>query len=190
MDSLMSDPSAIYKSVEANLAMINGSSAATLTPGGSPCLLFWAEHRSRSADYRSHLNWSWLAATAWRAAMDNRHEEVRSRLALMCAAAEQVSLDGGSWTLAWQFQLHAEPPPVQSFASHNASSAETPSTRLLDERWVEVHHQRLKELDDMRERRKRLEQRPGGAKAEYAAKPKWPPKGGKAPQGAEPPAKG
>ena len=72
------------------------------------------------------------------------------------SAADQSSIDSGSWTLAQQVLLEA-PPPYHSFSSHSSPSMhERQHTALLDPRWLDILLHYVKELDSYQEARRRL----------------------------------
>jgi len=72
------------------------------------------------------------------------------------ASIEQLCLDGGDWLLANEILLEDEP-PLPSFEKHSARGiSEAPTSELLEPRVAVVHMTRLKAIDDMTERRRRL----------------------------------
>ena len=97
----------------------------------------------------------WQTGHILRSLQAGRVDEARARACLALAYGEQASMDKGSRTLAWEFTL-LPPPPYESFARHSQTQHLLPHTRLVDPRWLEVAVGRLKELDELRERRKRL----------------------------------
>ena len=78
-----------------------------------------------------------------------------ARLSLAMVVGEQVSLDQGSWQLAWQFSFEEEP-PHQNFTRGGADSRSLPVPQTADPRWTEVAISRLRDLDSLLEIRKRL----------------------------------
>ncbi len=56
-----------------------------------------------------------------------------------------------------------EPPPFAQMNRSTPSSTEVPHTPLAEERWVDVGLGRLKDVDEIIERRARLRNRRGGA---------------------------
>lgn len=99
---------------------------------------------------------------------------IQSRLGRAALAAiDQSALDGGSWGLAQEFLLEL-PPPYQSFANKKMPEQyEQISTRLADDRLMELLMWRLKDRDSFLESKKRLT----GAKPK-AVPPTPGPKGG------------
>lgn len=76
--------------------------------------------------------------------------------ALLLSAADQSSIDGGSWLLAQQVLMES-PPPYHSFATHqNRSIHERQHTALLDSRWLDLLLHHVKELDSYQEAKRRL----------------------------------
>lgn len=123
----------------------------------APDPLFWLEHRSRITNHKSNVMWAWQLGLVTRALLQGNHDEALTRCLLGLCAAEQLSLDHGRWTLA-QEMLLIEAPPFGSFERHYAENHDQRAhTRLFDDRWVEVLHSRLREMDEMNERKKRLE---------------------------------
>ena len=70
----------------------------------------WLELRSRIRNHPPTVNWGWLTAGAFDALVGGRTEEARARLGLMLAIADQLSIESGDWTLAWEMTLEGEPP--------------------------------------------------------------------------------
>ena len=129
--------------------------------GATPDPLFYLEHRSRHSDYPPGVDWMWQVGHILRALQGGRVDEARARACLALAYGEQTSMDKGSRTLAWEHTL-LPVPPYSSFARHAQSPDLLPHSRLIDPRWLEVALGRLKELDDLRERRQRLAAASGG----------------------------
>jgi len=200
VEAVTARPEAIYGSVEqlmveaiqggpASHAAGSGSSLETANP------FVYLEHRSRVANYRSTVCWLWQIAAIHKALMDGRPKVARARAALALAAGEQFSIDGGSWDLAWEMTLMDEP-PYDAFARHGQDQSRAPGTRLIDPRWLEVHLARLRDQDDMKERRRRLQgHRPPPAPTPHAGgeeqpppkgHPKWRPKAPPKGEGAPP----
>ena len=81
-----------------------------------------------------------------------------ARAMLMCVASDQVALDKGSWLVAWEMVLE-EKPPYHSFDAHRQTSETLPHSRLVDERHLEIILARIKALEELYEKRKKLEAR-------------------------------
>mmetsp|Transcript_35699 Transcript_35699/g.101589 ORF Transcript_35699/g.101589 Transcript_35699/m.101589 type:complete len:132 (-) Transcript_35699:412-807(-) len=103
--------------------------------------------------------------------MEDKPEEVLTRALLGMMAVEQLSLDRGSWLLAWEMQFMKTEPTIGQFSGHAAHQSRVPFTNLADPRWVEVVHARLKDMDDMHERRKKLDQSKPGRRRSTATSP-------------------
>ncbi len=146
-----------------------GSSAVAATSRG------WLEHRSRLGHYPATVRFAWVLAGVH----DCLRQQARARCALALAAIDQSALDGGSWGLAQEFLLEL-PPPYQSFANKMMPEQhEQISTRLADDRLMELLMWRLKDRDSFLESKKR----PTAAKPKAVpppptpkAGPKWQPK--------------
>jgi hypothetical protein len=67
---------------------------------------------------------------------------------------------------------------MAAFEAHKIESSRVPHTQLLDERMIEVAHARLKAIDDLTERRRRLDSQKPGARDESTAAERPPKKGG------------
>ena len=178
--ALTAAPMKLLGPLRKQMKALNASSAEPPDDGTPPNPMFWAEHRSRITLHKPNVNWCWLICHILNALQRGAAEEAELRCFLALATAEQVALDHGSWTLAWETNLIPEP-PYQSFERHALDSQKLPHSALLDVRMVEVLHQRLRQVDEMVERRRRLEKAP--AKPPLAkererpkGKPKFPPK--------------
>ncbi|CAE8622704.1 unnamed protein product [Polarella glacialis] len=128
-----------------------------------PCVLLaadsrvWLKHRSHVQAYPTTIRWMWAIAGIHSCLKSERYEEARARTALLLAAGEQFSMDGGSWLLAAEILLE-QPPPFSSFARHQLPEpTELQHSRLVDPRWIDAIMAKLKEAEDFQERRKRLQ---------------------------------
>ena len=116
----------------------------------------WVEHRSRLGPYPSTIRAAWLIGGIHDALKNQDVEQARARCCLALAAIDQAAMDAGSWTLAQEFLLEL-PPPYSSFAQRRSlDPAEQQSTRLVDDRFLEVMMWRLKDRDSFHESKKRL----------------------------------
>ncbi len=116
----------------------------------------WLEHRSRLMHYPSTIRFGWAIAGIHDALKEGRTEEARARCCLTLAAIDQSSIDNGSWTLAQEVMLE-QAAPYESFSGRRSPAlSEHPSSRLLDERLLEVVVWRIKDRDQYIESRKRL----------------------------------
>ena len=198
VEAVTARPASVYGPIETLMReAVQGGPASHAAGSGSslevPNPFTYLEHRSRVSNYRSTVNWMWQLASIHKALIDGKPEIARARTALALAAGEQMSMDGGSWTLAWEVTLMDEP-PYDAFNRAVADTGQPHRSKLIDPRWLEVHLSTLRDRDDMQERIRRLQggKRPpatlppdddGGGKGN----PKWRPKGGPKGKGAPPP---
>ena len=121
---LVEDPKYLYERMEAN--MQSDFLARPVQPGepmpANTSVRGWLASRSRIQNYTNHVRWSWQIAGVWDCLIQGRTAEARARCALMMAAADQASIDGGSWVVA-NVALLESPPPFQAFANHLPPSA-------------------------------------------------------------------
>ena len=154
---LNENPRLIYENIESNMA--SDFASRPVRPGeprGGATARGWLEARSRVQNFTGHVRWCWQVAGIWDALMADQPEQARARRALLMSAADQSSIDSGSWTLAQQVLLEA-PPPYHSFSSHSSPSMhERQHTALLDPRWLDILLHYVKELDSYQEARRRL----------------------------------
>lgn len=162
---LTENPKTLYESIESNLH--SDFTARQIRPGepsAGGTARGWLEARSRVQNFTGHVRWCWQVAGIWDALMADRPEEARARCALLLSAADQSSVDGGSWILAQQVLLEA-PPPYHMFSFHQGPSFhERQRTALLDPRWLDLLLHYVKELDSYQEAKRRLGK--GGRKDE------------------------
>ena len=189
---LKENPKYIYEVIESNLQSDFQSRPVQpgepLVPGTT--VRGWLAAKSRVQNYQSHVRWVWQVAGVWDSLISGKVEEARARCALLVGAADQASIDQGSWLIS-SVSLLEPPPPYQLFANHVAPSIqETQHTVLYDQRWVDLFLSHLKEVDAYVETKKKLGGRsnttrtekpdggePGHPKAKVKAKAKS--KGGK-----------
>ena len=150
-------PEWIYQSVEAQ--MEEDYNQMRSLPGGAllpTTSRGWVEHRSRILSYPSTIRMAWALAGIHDALKSNNPALARAKTALALAAVDQSALDGGSWALAQEMTLEI-PPPYHSFVNkRNPDPTEQPSTRLVEERFLEIMLWRLRDKDNYLESRKRL----------------------------------
>jgi len=127
-----------------------------LAAGELPDPVLFTETRSRVTEHPSNANWAWVIANILRASFADKHMEVRARLLLALASAEQFSMDRGSWLHAWELNL-LEEPPYARFAQHGQSRSKNAHSQLIDPQFFNLVQSRLKSLDEAIERKKRLE---------------------------------
>ena len=155
---LKDDPKKIYSAIEAQLASDFSSQIVMpgepLAPGMSA--RGWLTSRSRLANFQNHIRWTWQVAGIWDALMKDRPQEARARCALLVGAADQASIDGGSWLLGNIAML--EPAPPYHLFGHRSqiTNQDLQHTALFDPRWVEVFLGHVKEVDAYQEAKKKL----------------------------------
>ena len=173
---LKESPKTIYQSLEANLQ--SDFLSRPVSPGepmiSGTTARGWLTSKSRVMLYQNHVRWVWQVGGIWDCLMMGRHEEARARAGLLVAAADQASIDGGSWLISTAGLLE-QPPPYQMFAHHQAPSHfEAQHTALYDPRWMEVFMSHVKDLDSYQEARRKLGR--GPKKEEEDPKPTGGPK--------------
>eukprot|EP00435_Cladocopium_sp_Y103_P014519 s5181_g3.t1 len=116
----------------------------------------WLEHRSKLLHYPSTIRSAWIIAGIHDCLKNKKFAEARAKASLALAAYDQSSLDSGSWQLAQGLLLEL-PAPYASFANRKAPDAsEQTSSRLIDERILELAMWRLKDRDSFLESKRRL----------------------------------
>ena len=124
----------------------------------------WLEHRSKIMYYPTTIRFVWMLGGIHDSMRRGAWEEARARTCLALAAADPAAVDSGSWLLAQEMLLE-DPAPMSSFQGRKQpESWEQASSRLLDERWLEVFHYKVKSKDAYLESKKRLSK--GGGKGE------------------------
>lgn len=153
-------PEKIWQSVESRMAEDFGMMSVLPNSGTQPfSARAWTEHRSKIQGYPRTVRWVWGVAGILDALRENNVHQARARACLMLAQAEQESLDHGSFLLAQEFSMEAAP-PISSFSRHVIPDpTEMATTSLLDPRWVEAYADRLKQVDNYMEVRKKLNAR-------------------------------
>ena len=155
---LKDDPQKIYSAVEAQLASDFSSQIVMpgepLTPGLSA--RGWLTSRSRLAHFQNHIRWTWQVAGIWDALMKDRPQEARARCALLVGAADQASIDGGSWLLGNIAMLEPAPPYHLFGQRSQITNQDLQHTALFDPRWVEVFLGHVKEVDAYQEAKEKL----------------------------------
>lgn len=153
-------PEKIWQSVESRMAEDFGMMSVLPNSGTQAfSARAWTEHRSKIQGYPRAVRWVWGVAGILDALRENNVHQARARACLMLAQAEQESLDHGSFLLAQEFSMEAAP-PISSFSRHVIPDpTEMATTSLLDPRWVEAYADRLKQVDNYMEVRKKLNAR-------------------------------
>ena len=140
----------------------------------------WLASRSRIQNYQTHVRWSWAMAGVWDDLRQGNPDRARARAGLMLAAADQASIDGGSWVMSTVSLLEGIP-PYQDFARHTAPSAsESQVSALYDARWTDIFLGVLRERDSFSDMKKKLQGGGRGAphKDQQTTQDDPPPKGG------------
>ena len=156
--SLTERPTLVYQAIEANLQ--SDFQARPISPGepfgGGTTTRGWLVNRSRLQQYVNHVRWSWQVCGIWDSLIANKPEEARARCAVLIAASDQSSIDGGNWLLASSLLLEPAP-PYQGFSQHQPPTVqELQHTALVDPRWIEVLLGHLKEVEGFIESKKKL----------------------------------
>lgn len=123
----------------------------------------WCENRSRIQPYVRTIRWVWSIAGVLDDLREGNADRARARCCLLLAAAEQESLDHGSFLLSQEILMEPAA-PLSSFQNHVLpDQTEMVTTRLVDPRWIEAFADRLKQLDNYVEMRKKLNLRGKGS---------------------------
>lgn len=182
-EALRSHPSWIYQSIEGQ--MEEDFSAVRSQPGSTSVVTTsraWVEHRSRIGHFPSTIRAAWLLAGVHDSLKNQEFDQARARCCLGLAAIDQSAMDQGNWSLAQEFLLEL-PPPYGSFSNRPVDPSEHQSTRLVDDRFLEVMMWRLRDRDHFHESKKRLSANqtrirppPGGDGGQPRGEPKDPKK--------------
>ena len=132
----------------------------------------YLEFRSHVQEWKTTINWMWMLGGIHSALTRGAAPEALARTSLALAAGEQYAIDG-NWDIAWELTFE-DLPPYPSFRTHTAPDpSQLPHTRLADPRWMDLAYLRLKDLDDVTERKARLTRaRRGGPPPQLQADPK------------------
>lgn len=147
-------PVAMYQTIEKRSATANGQRGDAISTS-RPCPLFFVEHRSRIEQFQTNAIWATFAATIAKCLQQGRRDEALARALLGVAAAEQFSINRGSWLGAFEIMMMEEP-PYHNLARHDAHSSLEPHSRLVDPKWFDAIQSRLKHLDETHERQEKL----------------------------------
>ena len=154
---LLEQPEYIYQTIEAAMAQDFQSRAARPgepLQGGS--VRGWLETRSRITNQQAHVRWAWAVGAIWDALILGTIKEARARCAVLIAAADQTSIDAGSWLLSGVALLEPAP-PFHTFAAHQSpGQQELQHSALLDPRWMELFLSHVKEMDSYQETKRKL----------------------------------
>ncbi len=116
----------------------------------------WLEHRSRLQNYPNTVRMAWQVAAIHDCLRQGLADQARARSALLLAAVDQAALDSGAWTLAQEALLEPAA-PFGAFGSRRLPDQwEQATSKILEDRWVDVLMWRIKDRDSYIEARKRL----------------------------------
>lgn len=151
------DPAKLWKIMERNMQEDFNLQASL--PNAGPQVFSargWAEHRSRIGAFPRTVRAVWGVAGILDALRNNQIDSARTRACLMLAQFEQEAIDHGSFLLAQEFSM--EPcPPISSFQHHSIPDPlEMSATRILQPGWIEAFADRLKQVDNYMEMRRKL----------------------------------
>ena len=155
--ALHKQPEELYRVLEANLErdfnilnQVPGSASVQVTARA------WLEMRSHVQSFQTPVRLLWAAAGALDCMRQQKHAEARARLCLMLAAGDQLSIDRGNWLVASEMLLE-DGPPMATFAQHTLpQDHEAPFTHLVDGRWVDLFVAKLKDYEELAEKKKKL----------------------------------
>ena len=153
--ALVDRPEAISAPMIKNMLDQCRNSVAPPREGELPDPLRWLQDRSMVSGHRTNVNWAWIVGHICKALLAKKSEEALARSLLALAAAETISLENGSWLMAQELQFTQEP-PYSAFDAHDPSQSRVRYSKLIDPRWAEVVLAKLKEMDEMVDRRAKL----------------------------------
>jgi hypothetical protein len=155
---LIQQPELIYRAIEQKMeedwiqagTLPGASSSSSITARG------WLEHRSKIQNFQVPVRAAWSVAGIWDCLRQGRHEEARARCALAVASLDQLGVDKGSWLVASEVCLE-DAPPFSSFAAHQPlENWESPHSKLIDERWLELFLAKLRDIHDFQDKKMKL----------------------------------
>ena len=155
--ALQRQPEELYKVLEANLEkdfnvvnQVPGSASVQVTARA------WLEMRSHVQNFQTPARLLWGVAGALDCMRQHKHAEARARLGLMLAAGDQLSIDRGNWLIAAEMMLE-DGPPLATFSQHTLPQEhEAPFTNLVDGRWVDLFVAKLKDFEELAEKKRKL----------------------------------
>jgi hypothetical protein len=121
---------------------------------------------------KNTVMWMFLLGHIHTALVKAETARARALTALAIMAGEQMTLDEGSWVLAWQMTMLPEPPVAIVAARRYAADSINPHSPLAEQRWVEAQLAYLKDADNIIERRNKrapVKQPKGKGKGDGAA---------------------
>ena len=154
---LLQKPEMIYQALEQRMeedwtqaGVAPGATTSSVTARG------WLEQRSKIQSFQVPVRAAWSLAGVWDCLRQGRVEEARARAALGVASFDQLGIDKGSWLVAGELALE-DAPPFSSFAAHRPLEHwESPHTKLVDERWLELILAKLRDIHDFQDKKQKL----------------------------------
>ena len=155
--ALHKQPEELHRVLETNLErdfnilnQVPGSASVQVTARA------WLEMRSHVQSFQTPVRLLWAVAGALDCMRQQKHAEARARLCLILAAGDQLSIDRGNWLVASEMLLE-EGPPMAAFAQHALpQDHEAPFTNLVDGRWVDLFVAKLKDYEELAEKKRKL----------------------------------
>ena len=149
-------PRLIFEAIEGQMEKDFSHTPAALSSGVCSARA-WLCSRSRMGNFQNHVRWSWQVGGILDELAAGEPDRARARAALLLAAADQASIDGGSWIMSTVSLL--EPlPPYHEFSKHSLPSpAEAQVSALYDPRWTEIFLGSLKDRESYNEAKRKLQ---------------------------------
>lgn len=136
----------------------------------------WLEHRSRLQNFPNTVRLAWQIGAVHDCLRQGLVEQARARTCLLLCALDQAALDSGAWTLAQEVLLEPAA-PFAAFASRKLPDQwEQATSKILEDRWVDVLMWRIRDRDSYIEARKRLTSSRSSNNPKGDFPPKDPPK--------------
>ncbi|CAE8686542.1 unnamed protein product, partial [Polarella glacialis] len=117
--------------------------------------LDYVKTTSMMGSHKSTVMWMFLLAPIHTALVKGDRARARALTALSIMAGEQMTLDEGSWILAWQMTMLPEPPVAIVAARRYAAYSINPHSPVAEQRWVEAQLAYLKNADTIIDRHKK-----------------------------------
>ena len=176
--ALQKQPEELHRIIESNLekdfnlmGQVPGSAAVQVTARA------WLEMRSHVQGFQTPVRLLWGIAGALDCMRQQRYAEARARLCLLLAAGDQLSVDRGSWLIASEMMLE-DGPPMAAFNNHTLpQDHEAPFTRLVDGRWVDLFVAKLRDFEELAEKKQKLSSKKPPTPPPGVPPPKAQPKG-------------
>ena len=111
------------------------------------------------------INWMFGVSSILRHLQRGESAHAKARAALLLAAGDQMSLEHGSWNLAWPLTL-LPVPPYQAMSTHvpqrNPAVMDEPFSPLLEGTWVAAHMAWMRDSQLILQKRKEFKGKGGG----------------------------